>query len=80
MFISSIVAIPEHAEDLQIRLCNGIEERLFGFFQGRLAADDDDFLTKMPGNLADGIISMDANGKSWQNQSIVRLRHDKNLL
>ena len=44
MFISSIVAIPEHAEDLQIRLCNGIEERLFGFFQGRLAADDDDFL------------------------------------
>ena len=46
VFIGSIVAIPEHAEDLQIRLCNGIEERLFGFFQGRLAADDETFLPK----------------------------------
>ena len=80
VFIRRIVAVPEYAEDFQVRLGDGIEQGLFCLGQGRLAADDDDFFAEMTGNLADSIISMDANGKSRQNQSIVSLRHDKNLL
>ena len=80
MFIRRIVAVPEYAEDFQVRLGDGIEQRLFGLGQGHLAADDDNFFAEMTGNLADSIISVDTDGKSRQNQSIVSLRHDKNLL
>ena len=80
VFIRRIVAVPEYAEDFQVRLGDGIEQRLFGLGQGRLAADDDNFFAEMTGNLADSIISVDTDGKSRQNQGIVSLRHDKNLL